>query len=586
MTRRKRTPSPSAAQKRVAFEIPASLQHFSSISRSLATNTAADKPGTPGHLGTLNNSHTFSPQYPTLATASHPSPQPINHTQKPKPPSQKPSSIGSRPWTNHSAAKPATARPASTNSRSSATPASRTISGPLSTSGHATSTPTQRRASSNPTVNPSAAKEPELKAGEAPTLKTHPNLIAALIAAKRAENEAIGNRKRWAIQQSEYQATKSPSTQPSNDSPFDHLHGSPAQPQQRAISNPLPTRPTITTANVRRTTQQTTPKPSMTSASQMPGSQTITPNTHGVEATVPVFDSPFSTPIAEFLERVTDEVGLIKDASDLNDLSSSAHMGTVKSKPPPASRSNSKQAQPQVGIPPLFSDRPNVQTSPQGTRLPHQVHQPFQQNPTSSTMPQYRQVTAPVMQSMSLPQTTTAVQTPTSIRHPQPGAQPYPNNVQLQQHQPQAQPYYPLTQGQQGFHKIDLRPQFNLNRMQQPVNRRISQGASPSFDSSPTTMNSPHMMQTQIISSTHSQLPNLVPYPPQRMASAPRRAMVYPPPEPIPTYGNPVVKPVTMPPPASAGLPSGFMTAADMVAGINTRFKIATPNGFSVPKRH
>ncbi|RVX72172.1 hypothetical protein B0A52_04376 [Exophiala mesophila] len=588
MTRRKRTPSPSTAQKRVAFEIPASLQQFSSISRSLATNIAT--PDNTGHPGPLNASHTLPTKHSTPAAATKPSSRPVTHSQKFTQTSQRPSSVGREAWINQSATKPANASSASTKSHASATQASRTTPRHSSTPTRADSTSTQRRASSNPTSNTASAMEPELKDGEAPTLKTHPNLIAALIAAKRAENEAIGNRERWARQQSEYRATKSPSAQPSNESHPDNVQKPPAQPQQRAISNPLPARPTKTTPNARRITQQTTSKPSMICTTNMPSNLTATPNTQDPEASVAIFESPFSTPIAEFLERATDEMGPGRDSLRLNSPSTSAHMDTTKPNPPPAPRSNSQQAQSHVVVPPLFSDKQNVQNPhPQQAQSSNQNHHQFQQTSSSSTVPQYERVPAPMMQSMSLSQTTTNLQIHPSMQHGLPMAQPYPNNVQLQQHQPQTRPYYPLPRGQQGFHKIDLRPQFNINRMQQSDNRRMSQdqaASSSSFDPS-IGMNSPHIMQTAMMSNTNAHLPNIIPYSPM-MPTTPRVAIPFPPPEQIPTYGSPAIKapPRPAPPPQQLGTPSGFMTAADMVAGINTRFKIATPNGFSVPKRH
>ncbi|KIV94437.1 hypothetical protein PV10_02204 [Exophiala mesophila] len=591
MTRRKRTPSPSAAQKRVAFEIPASLQQFSSISRSLATNIAT--PDNTGHPGPLNASHPLPTKPSTPAAATKPSSRPVTHSQKFTQTSQRPSSVGREAWINQSATKPANVSSASTKSQTSATQASRTTPRHSSTPTRADSTSTQRQASSNPTSTTASAMEPELKDGEAPTLKTHPNLIAALIAAKRAENEAIGNRERWARQQSEYRATKSPSAQPSIESHVENVQKPPAQPQQRAISNPLPARPTKTTPNARRTTQQTTSKPPIICTTKMPSNLTATPNTQDPEASAAIFESPFSTPIAEFLERATDEMGPGRDSLGLNSPSTSAHMDTNKPNPPPAPRSSSQQPQHHVVVPPLFSDKSTVQNPhPQQPHSSNQNHQQFQQTSTSSTIPQYGRVPAPMMQSMPLSQTTTNLQTHTSMQHGLSMAQPYPNDVQLQQHQqhqPQTRPYYPLPRGQQGFHKIDLRPQFNINRMQQSDNSRMSQdqvaATSSSFDPS-VGMNSPHIMQTAMMSNTNAHLPNIIPYS-RMMPSTPRVAMPFPLPDQIPTYGNPEIRAPPRPtPPPQLGTPSGFMTAADMVAGINTRFKIATPNGFSVPKRH
>ena len=70
MTRRKRTPSPFDPSKRVAFEIPASLQQFSSISRSLATHTSPPRQTTAGRS---TNSPRTQPR-PISQSSSQPSP--------------------------------------------------------------------------------------------------------------------------------------------------------------------------------------------------------------------------------------------------------------------------------------------------------------------------------------------------------------------------------------------------------------------------------------------------------------------------------------------------------------------------------
>jgi hypothetical protein len=57
-----------------------------------------------------------------------------------------------------------------------------------------------------------------------------------------------------------------------------------------------------------------------------------------------------------------------------------------------------------------------------------------------------------------------------------------------------------------------------------------------------------------------------------------------PPPGPLQTYGTVAAAAPTDRPKRQA-TSGGYLTAADLVAGVNTKFKHATKSGFSVPKR-
>jgi len=65
----------------------------------------------------------------------------------------------------------------------------------------------------------------------------------------------------------------------------------------------------------------------------------------------------------------------------------------------------------------------------------------------------------------------------------------------------------------------------------------------------------------------------------------PVRPGIPPPPGPLQTYGSTVAKTAAVEQSKQQASGAGYLTAADLVAGINTKFKNATKDGFSVPKR-
>ncbi|KIV78066.1 hypothetical protein PV11_09828 [Exophiala sideris] len=549
MTRRKRTPSPSASQKRVAFEIPASLQQFSTISRSLATDVESHTPTT-----SQNNNTQAQPR---------PNTQPSSQSRRPyTPPTtfvpHKRSFPEAQPWPQpvpKANAYSAVARHIAENSPTQPVPS-------INTSSATVKPVTQPRSTSNPTRVRSPANEPVLKPGETPTLKSHPNLIASLVAKKRAENEAIGFRERWARKQAEYRLSKSPANQLKNELTTEAARRDGKQSQSKSVSNPLPARsvPPASTAK---------PSTPVMHEVQTPAAETVsTPSTDdsGTEKEVSkdqrpndsdsLFGSPYSSPIVEFLERATDDAGL-RDATEPNTMTVSRTSVTSKSIPHNREHQPASGLQPHgpsklsesSSIPPLFSDKPMAsQQRPQT----HQTSQHTQQNMPNN--------------SPSLMPRQTALDVSMSVQNPGNQAPAYGTQARLAPSQPRmptSSPWYPGNQGVPAFYTQYYNSANNM------TSTPTSSSGSPNFGTPQGYGKSPS--------------PSGMTYPGYQMGVNPYMLQPTPPPGPIPTYGTTMAAAAVQ----QSKVPGAvFMTAMDLVAGINTKFKIATKDGFAVPKRY
>ena len=633
MTRRKRTPSPAPpSQKRVAFEIPASLRQFSTISRSLAS-TMATTTGTGTGTGSYAHSYTntFKPQASQSSTHSTSSfstaPRPGQYAPSNSIP-QKRSFSEFRPVTQSfqistqsttpartaaqssklaevvaiaraAVAAPISQSPESQHSSAASVSPANLANGPMPKS---SDTPVlandpnliahmvarqreenarARAAHDTPSQLPYTSEEPPLQPGEAPALTTHPNLIAQMVAIKRAENERLGNRERWARMQADYRASLSPGSQLINELNTQVGQNQVNQSQPRTISNPLPARSMPTIPPLKP------PTPiifnAQTPASQTPGAETMyTPTTEDSarpSGTVSqrrsshdndsLFGSPFSSPIVEFLEKATDNAGL-KDALEPNELTSRKTSTSVASAQPPQSGHPAESAayvsaetvhenRAQSEIPPLFSEKPpNSQPQPQhSSSIPTQNPYATPLPPSTNSVAQF-QGPAPQLQAQS--------------RGGPPQLAPrYPPI-------PKAIPHYPQHAGMPGYYRVEL-------------NQSWSNGGS-SFVATPATSPTAYGQPPQ--PAGYSRFGGYPMSPVEPFVVGPG---LPPAPGPLQTYGSTFAAATaadrtrhqpahqTKHQSAHQAANGGYLTAADMVTGINTKFKIATTSGFSVPKR-
>ncbi|KIX98521.1 uncharacterized protein Z520_05822 [Fonsecaea multimorphosa CBS 102226] len=577
MTRRKGRPSPppsSLSKIPGSFEIPASLHQFSTISRSLAATMATG-------AGSYNNR-------PLSKTTSIPqvSPKftPANALSQPAPNSQSsshaPSSFSTTPRAGQYATNKAnplkrSLSEAQHDSRSVQQPP---FSKPVSRDGEQSNTHSQARPKATTAVSVynshspqtlhatvstfTPAEEPPLRPGEAPVLATHPNLIAQLIARKRAENEKLGNRERWARRQREHRLSQSPATQSANEPKPQHGRNEMPKAPPQSSSNPPLARSVSTTPTVK-------PVTSIVFNAQTPVAES--PSTPATEDSIKptentserrqsndndsLFESPFSSPIVEFLEKATDNAGL-KDPLQNHGAMSTKPVGTVAAAPIPhpesaakaeSSRSTTNKFKETSAIPPLFSDKPLTNQS---------QSQPFRTNSMQSPSVNVHQ------QAQTDSLTPAQGQMP---QHQQRGGPPQLAPRQLPA--PRPIPYYPQNVGMPGFYRVEMSPSWSAG--------------SSNFVATPvSSMPSTHAYDQQI-------LPASMAYSPYGVGSMGAYVVgpdLPPAPGPLRTYGNTVAT-------TAAGqtkeqlIMTGHITAADMVAGINTRFKIATKDDFTVPKR-
>ncbi|KIX00429.1 uncharacterized protein Z518_10568 [Rhinocladiella mackenziei CBS 650.93] len=553
MTRRKRTssPSPSGAQKRVAFEIPASLHQLSTISRSLATNTNSHAPS--GSTSPVANTQS-QPRLTSRSSSSHSassfsttSPT-VQHTPAKFVP-QKHSFPGSQPWPQP-VPKPQALLAVSKQIEeiTGKKPTPTNVSPPSAAAQARPPLPTPLTSKVLPKGRPSPPRsqneEPVLNPGETPVLSTHPNLIASLIAKKRAENEAKGNRARWARRQAEYRMAKSPATQPMNELNTEVDRNKIKQPQPRSVSNPLPARsvPNAPAANA--------PTPNV-SEDQTPAAESVsTPPTvdsaKGIETAKDsrpndsdsLFGSTFSSPIAEFLERATDNANLREALGPHSIMSTQSSSQNLVGHPTSALADATSKSQ-DVAIPPLFSGKSMAnQASDQVQQLSPVTNANFALNSPS------------VMQQKLPRNSSTSGQTQGS------------HAAAMAQHPlPQSQQFY---DGVPGYQKLDWRG-F-------PGDTTSSVAMRPNF-----TLGSNYGPPTRSTNMPYYAMGMTGPYAMEART----------PPGPIQTYGNTVLTAAAgdNEPARSQQSNPGLMTAVDMVAGINTKFKIATKSNFSVPKR-
>lgn len=555
MTRRKRTPSPSASQKRVAFEIPASLQQFSTISRSLATNNESQSPAPPQIDDNTQSVPRTNTHVSSHSASSAPAPSSKAATKFVP---HKRSFPDAQPWpqpvpkTNaYSAVARQIVEDSSSQTARTSIPSSAIVT-----------TGTPSRSTSKPHSTQKPVDEPVLKPGETPTLKTHPNLIASLVAKKRAENEAIGFRERWAKKQAEYKMSKSPANQLKNELTTEAARNDGKQNTPRSVSNPLPARsvPPSTKAKPSTPVMQDAQTPAAETVSN-PATEDSRREREGSKDqrqydSDSLFGSPYSSPIVEFLEKATDDAGLRDTAEASTTTVSKWHMSST-SVPQNREHANVTGLQPHgpsklsesSSIPPLFSDKPMVGQQQPPTRQTTEHAQSNMLNNSPS-----------LMQRPTPPSVSASVQNPSN----QPTA--YGSQPRLAPNQPRMPPstsWYPGNQAVPAYYGQYYNGPNNM------TSTPTSASGSPNFGTPQGYGKSPS--------------PAGMTYPGYQMGVNPYMVQPTQPPGPIPTYG------ATMAAAASQHekVPgAGFMTALDMVAGINTKFKIATKEGFAVPKRY
>lgn len=405
---------------------------------------------------------------------------------------------------------------------------------------------------------PSVLQEPPLKQGEAPTLATQPNLIAQMLAKKRAEAEKLGLRERWKRRQEEYRiSNKSPGAQLTNDLNAEVKHNGSKQEQARTVANPLPAQSTPTMPplessvpivfNAQASTSTSPPDAARTVAKsvQEPGGDDDDDEGE-IDAAHEndndsLFGSSFSSPIVEFLEKATDHAGL-KEARQPTRLSSSTAPGSSTTATVSQRAENTKTATPvfpdssnkshmQSEIPPLFSDKP------------------------PATQPQYQTPSAASKRPIQAPSQSNGTQTQLNSRQPS-GSGPT--------------PYFPRQETLPGYYRFDSSRDWPSNL-----------GSFEPSSATPTPMSNANGQALPPASGAYggyvmNAMPTMNPY---VAVSGPLI-----PSGPVQTYGS------TAPPMMSTGdkmqaANGGYLTAADLVAGINFKFKNATKNSFRVPKR-
>ncbi|EXJ75843.1 uncharacterized protein A1O5_00350 [Cladophialophora psammophila CBS 110553] len=420
-----------------------------------------------------------------------------------------------------------------------------------------------------------AVEEPPLKPGEAPVLATHPNLIAQLIARKRAENEVLGNRERWARRQREYRMSQSPGVQSVNEVSSQVAHNEVPNapttisnpPQARSVSTIPSLKPVTSIVFDTQTPAAETPSTPATEDSVKPNENTSEPRHSNDNDSF--FGSPFSSPIVEFLEKATDNAGLKESVKYHGQMSTKtvgigaapmAHPdGAAKAAGSTAAINKSQETS---VIPPLFSDKPLTNRSQSQPFRTHLTQNPsvivHQQAQTDSLTPVQGQM----------------------AQHQQRGGPPQLAPRQLPA--PRAVPFYPQNMAMSGFYRMGMSQNWP--------------GDGSNFVPTPVSTAPPSHAYGQQMS------PASMAYGPYSIGSmgpygvAPDLPQ---PPGPLRTYGTTMAATTAAGQTKEqsmetghmttadmvAGMNSRHITTADMVAGINTRFKIATKHQFSVPKR-
>jgi hypothetical protein len=205
MTRRKRSPSPSYPNKRIAFQIPDSLQQLSALSRTLAQQADTLVGGGQDDQNARITAQAQSLGHALSQAVTNPKPE-SSCFQKIVPQTQE--FPDTQPWIQpHSRPLP--------QSKQLGFPVFNTqgsLSRPIPLA--QTNTPTTCQSiPRTPIAQTSPAQtynEPLAKEGEPLCLATQPKQIAALIAKKRAENEANNQREKWAQEQFAHRLLQAP----------------------------------------------------------------------------------------------------------------------------------------------------------------------------------------------------------------------------------------------------------------------------------------------------------------------------------------------------------------------------------------
>jgi hypothetical protein len=427
--------------------------------------------------------------------------------------------------------------------------------------------------SAPPSLPQYISKEPPLKLGETPSMTLHPNLIAQMVAQKRAEAEMLGHRERWARRQREYRMSLSPGAQLTQELNAQVSHSDAEETQPRTVSNPLPARSTSTIPSLKAPTRivfdantPTTHTPAAETVST-PATEDSTKPTALKSDCGPSNDnnsssgSPFSTPIVEFLEKATDDAGW-RDSLEPNKVistrPSAGAAGASTPQPGESTRlttSTSAEAtstsQSQSEIPPLFSDKP-----------PRTQHQPS----FSSTRSTQGQSTATHQQPQSNSSTDALGQTPPA--HPQQQGGP-PQLAPRQPPAPRPIPYYPQQAGMPAYYRVEVNQHWFGNGRNFAA---TPASPAPTANAYGQAAPSPNMGFTGY---------HVNPINPYIMSSP----GLPPPPGPLHTYGTAVAASAASERLKQQRTNAGYLTAGDHVGGINLKFKLATQSDFSVPKR-
>src|SRR5271163_1971067 len=210
MTRRKRSPSPSTPNKRVAFQIPDSLQQLSALSRTLAQQADTLVGGGQDDQNARIIAQAQSLEHALSQAVANPKPEKdCPGFQKFVPQTQE--FPDTQPWIQ---------------SHSRPLPQSKQLGFPVFNTQGFLPRPVPLAQANTPTTCQSIPRtpiaqtspaqtynEPLAKEGEPLCLATQPKQIAALIAKKRAENEANNQREKWAQEQFAHRLLQAPDDQ-------------------------------------------------------------------------------------------------------------------------------------------------------------------------------------------------------------------------------------------------------------------------------------------------------------------------------------------------------------------------------------
>jgi hypothetical protein len=436
-----------------------------------------------------------------------------------------------------------------------------------------------------PAPTPHVTREPALQPGEAPSMATHPHLIAQMVAAKRAENERSGHRARWARKQAEYRASHSPGSQLSNELQNEASQSQAGVSPQRTVSEPVPARstpimqpikpPVPLVFNVHTSTTQKSISDGMTSPQVKVSANASVLNNKKRQSTEAesLSGTPFSSPIVDFLEKATDGAG-VRGPSDAADSRRPSAMAVPTSLSAPAPRivslsssQGSDASVVEIDIPPLFTDKrdnePKEQPKSAIPRLSDQVPPPKPSPPPQPPDPNKWKGFGILQQAK-----------PAQIAEAQFQVNPQPPQLApYRPPPPPSMPYYPSQAGMPGYYRVDMNQQWQPNGNN--FTAMPATTAPPPYTYPPSHSNASYSGYTYPYAVAHG---------------------VPPAPNALRTYGTTVANAPTVPAPACVPVhgqgqvtdqrfDTSNITAADLAAGVNYKFKTATKVGFEVPKR-